>query len=215
MQGAKPLTILLADDHPVVREGLAALIDRRPDMKVVAETANGRAAVEQFLALDPDVALLDLRMPVMSGLDAVHAIISKAPAARLVILTTYEGEEDIYRALRAGAKGYVLKDAPLEEIVNCLHEVAKGRTWIPPQVAAKLAKRVADRDLTPRELEVLCAMAAGKSNKEIGAALDISEATVKVHVTHVMEKLKVHGRTEAIRVAAERGIVHMNSTAAA
>ena len=210
----KPLSILLADDHPVVREGLAALINRRPDMKVVAETDNGRNAVEQFFEHRPDVALLDLRMPVMGGLDAVVAIINKAPAARLVILTTYEGEEDIYRALRAGAKGYVLKDVPVEELMECLRAVAEGRTWIPPKVAAQLAKRVASRDLTPRELEVLRTVTAGKSNKEIGVALNISEATVKVHVTHILEKLKVGGRTEAIRVSVEHGIVHLDSTAA-
>jgi DNA-binding NarL/FixJ family response regulator len=201
------MTILVADDHPMVREGLITIISRQPDMRVVAEATNGREAVEQFMTLRPDVALVDLRMPMMGGIDVVMSIYERVPAARLVVVTTYQTEEDIYRALQAGARGYVLKDAPLEDIVECIHAVGSGKTWIPPAVGAKLAMRVTDRALTARESEVIRALAKGKSNKEIGVALNISEGTVKVHVTHMLEKLKVTGRTEAIAAAVKRGLV--------
>lgn len=206
----KAFTILVADNHPVVREGLVALINRQPDMRVIAEASDGRQAVEAFFAQRPDVALLDLRMPVMDGIDAVISICEKDPQACIVIVTSYQDEEDVYRALRAGAQGYILKDATVDQLVECIYEVGDGKTWIPPQVGAKLAKRVADRELTRRETEVLHAVAAGKSNKEIGCAFDISEATVKVHMTHILEKLKVAGRTEAINVAVRRGLVRID-----
>ncbi len=211
----EPCTLMVADDHPVVREGLVAMIERQSDMRVVAQASNGREAVDQFMARRPDVGILDLRMPGMSGVDAVIAICERDPAARLIILTTYQGQEDIYRALRAGALGYLLKDAPAEELVESIRAVSSGRTWIPPAVGAKLAQRVTDRQLTAREIEVLQILAVGKSNKEIGVAFNISEATVKVHITHILEKLKVNGRTEAIHVAVRRGLVNMDSTAAA
>ncbi|MGC2552433.1 MAG: response regulator transcription factor, partial [Candidatus Sulfotelmatobacter sp.] len=207
--------LMVADDHPVVREGLIAMIERQPNMRVVAQASNGQEAVDQFLARRPDVGLLDLRMPGMNGVDAVVAICEREPAARLIILTTYQGQEEIYRALRAGALGYLLKDAPAEELVESIHAVSAGRTWIPPAVGAKLAQRVTDRQLTAREMEVLGKLAVGKSNKEIGVVFNISEATVKVHVTHILEKLKVTGRTEAINVAVRRGLVNMDSTTAA
>jgi DNA-binding NarL/FixJ family response regulator len=208
-------TVLIADDHPVVREGLATLINRRSDMRVVAEAANGREAVEKFLAHSPDIALLELRLPIMDGVEVVMSICEKMPAARLVIFTTCKGEEDVYRAVKAGAFGYLLKDTPLNEVVDCIRAVARGTRWIPPGVAAMLGKRVADRALTARELEVIRALTSGKSNKEIGTLLDISEATVKVHITHILEKLKVTGRTEAINVAMRRGLVHMDPLAVA
>jgi DNA-binding NarL/FixJ family response regulator len=208
-------TVLIADDHPVVREGLATLINRSSDMRVVAEAANGREAVEKFLAHSPDIALLELRLPIMDGVEVVMSICEKMPAARLVIFTTYKGEEDIYRAVKAGAFGYLLKDTPLNEVIECIRAVARGTRWIPPGVAAMLGKRVADRALTARELEVIRALTSGKSNKEIGTLLDISEATVKVHITHILEKLKVTGRTEAINVAMRRGLVHMDPLAVA
>ena len=206
-------TVLIADDHPVVREGLATLINRRSDMRVVAEAADGREAVEKFLAHSPDIALLELRLPIMDGVEVVMSICEKMTAARLVIFTTCKGEEDIYRAVKAGAFGYVLKDTPLNEVVECIRAVARGTRWIPPGVAAMLGKRVADRALTARELEVIRALTSGKSNKEIGTLLDISEATVKVHITHILEKLKVTGRTEAINVAMRRGLVHIDPLA--
>jgi two-component system, NarL family, response regulator len=208
-------TVLIADDHPVVREGLATLINRRSDMRVVAEAADGREAVEKFLAHSPDIALLELRLPIMDGVEVVMSICEKMPAARLVIFTTCKGEEDIYRAVKAGAFGYLLKETPLNEVVECIRAVARGTRWIPPGVAAMLGKRVADRALTARELEVIRALTSGKSNKEIGTLLDISEATVKVHITHILEKLKVTGRTEAINVAMRRGLVHMDPLAVA
>jgi two-component system NarL family response regulator len=208
-------TVLIADDHPVVREGLATLINRRSDMRVVAEAANGREAVEKFLAHSPDIVLLELRLPIMDGVEVVMSICEKMPAARLVIFTTCKGEEDIYRAVKAGAFGYLLKETPLNEVIECIRAVARGTRWIPPGVAAMLGKRVADRALTARELEVIRALTSGKSNKEIGTLLDISEATVKVHITHILEKLKVTGRTEAINVAMRRGLVHIDPLAVA
>jgi two-component system NarL family response regulator len=215
MSRCERITVLVADDHPVVREGLTALINRRPDMQVIAEAGNGREAVEQFFAQHPDVALLDLRMPVMDGVEALIAIRGKAPAARLAIVSTFQNEQDIYRAVQAGAQGYVLKDTPTEDLVQCIRTVGNGGTWIPPVVAAKLAKRLATQQLTARELEVLRKVARGRSNKEIGTTLCISEATVKVHVTHILEKLKVAGRTEAIGVAVNQGLVDLGGAAAA
>jgi two-component system NarL family response regulator len=205
---------LVADDHPVVREGLIALINRHSDMQVVSEASNGREAVDRFFAEGPDIALIDLRMPVLDGVQTVISICERDPLARLVIVTTFQSEEDIYRALRAGAQGYVLKDSTADELVDCIHAVMAGRTWIPPGVGAKLAKRVSDQELTAREMDVLSALVVGKSNKEIGVTFNISEATVKVHVTHILEKLKAGGRTEAIGVALKRGLVRMDGAAA-
>jgi len=215
MRKSKLLSILVADDHPIVREGLTVLIDRCPEMHVVAQASNGQEAVEQFLALRPDIALLDLRMPLMDGVEAVLAIREKSQSARIIVLTTYQSEEDVYRALQAGAQGYVLKDVAVDELIECIRAVGAGKTWIPPGVGARLAKRVAHRQLTPREMEVLRIMATGKSNKEIGVLFNISEATVKVHVTHILEKLKASGRTEAISLALRRGLVHVDSNPAA
>jgi two-component system NarL family response regulator len=210
-----PFTVLLADDHPLVREGLAVLINRQSDMRVIGEARNGQEAVEKFFALRPDIVLLDLRMPAMDGIETVTTIVHRYPTARIVILTSYQSEEDVYRALRAGARGYVVKDSPVPEVLECIRAVRGGGTWIPAGVAAKLARRVGERELTARETEVLHAITRGKSNKEIGSELNISEATVKVHVTHILEKLKASGRTEAIRLAVERGLVHMDSNTAA
>ncbi|MEA2257695.1 MAG: hypothetical protein QOH35_679 [Acidobacteriaceae bacterium] len=208
-------TVLIADDLPIVREGLARLINSRSDMQVVAEAANGREAVDKFITYSPDIALLELRLPLMDGVEAVISICERVPSARLVIFTTCQGEEDIYRAMRAGAYGYLPKDASLAELVECIRAVAEGKRWIPLAVAARLGKRIAAKALTLRELEVMRELSSGKSNKEIGAVLDISEATVKVHMTHILEKLKVTGRTEAINAAMRRGLVHMDPLAVA
>jgi two-component system NarL family response regulator len=213
MTTGQPLTILVADDHPVVREGLVSLINRRSDMRVVAEAANGREALEKFLSESPDIGLIDVRMPVMEGIETVLAIREKQPDARLVVLSSYETEEDVYRAIQAGAQGYLLKTATRDELVECIQSVCRGRTWIPTNVGSKLAKRVNDPNLTQREMDVLRAVVAGKSNKEIGVKLDISEATVKVHITHILEKLNVTGRTEAINVAVKRGLVRLEGGA--
>ena len=210
-----PYRILVADEHPIVRQGLAALINRRSDMIVIAEVSSGQDAVDQFVAQSPDLAILELELPLMDGIETVKSICAKDPAARLVVFTTCVGEEDIYRALRAGAFGYLLKSTSLSELIECILAVAQGKRWIPPSVAAQLGKRVQDRGLTPREMQVMCALTTGMCNKEIGSALDISESTVKVHVTHILEKLKVTGRTEAINVALKRGLVHMDHTDAA
>jgi DNA-binding NarL/FixJ family response regulator len=213
MTKLEPMRLLVADDHPAVREGLISLINRQSDMRVVAEAASGTEAVEKFLAVRPDIGILDLRMPDMDGVDAVAAICEREPKARLVVLTSYGTEEDIYRVLRAGAQGYLMKTASREELIECLHAVGSGKSWIPPQVGAKLARRVNDPQLTKREMDVLRAVVAGKSNKEIGVAYNISEGTVKVHMTHILEKLKVTGRTEAINVAAQRGLVRIEDNA--
>jgi two-component system, NarL family, response regulator len=207
----QPYRILIADEHPIVREGLAALINRRSDMIVIGEASSGREAVDKFVAQSPDLVLLELKLPLMDGIETVKSICAKNPAARLVVFTTHVGEEDIYLTLRAGAFGYLLKSTSLAELIECILAVAQGKRWIPPSVAAQLGKRVQNRGLTSRETQVMRALATGKSNKEIGSALDISESTVKVHVTHILEKLNVTGRTEAINVALKRGLVHMDA----
>jgi len=200
---------VVADDHPVVREGLGALVNSQRDMKVVGEASNGREAVEQFFRHRPDVLLLDLRMPEMDAIEAIEAILEKAPEARIIVLSTYNGDEDIYRALKAGAKAYLLKDSPREQLLESIRSVHAGRLSIPPSVAARLAARLHNPDLTDREVEIVRLMLAGKSNKEIGASLNITEGTVKVHVRHLLRKLGASGRAEAIRIALDRGIVHL------
>ena len=209
MSRLEPIRILIADDHPVVREGLTALINRRPDMTVVAAAGTGRETVELYARFRPNIALVDLRMPDMDGVDAIVAIAEHFPDARIVVLTTFDGDEDIYRGLRAGAKAYLLKDAPREELIDCIRAVHAGKTHIPPAIAAKLAERVRSSALTARELDVLRLMVAGKSNKEIAAALFVTEGTIKVHVNNILGKLDANGRTEAVITAIRRGIVRL------
>ncbi|PYV01688.1 MAG: DNA-binding response regulator [Acidobacteria bacterium] len=209
-EGSQQIAVLIADDHPVVREGLVALINRQEDMQIVAEACNWLEAVEKFCSRQPDVGMMDLRMPGMDAVDAISAIREHAPEARIILLTTYDNEEDIYQGLQAGAKGYLLKDTTREELVQCIRAVNNGGTWIPPAVAAKLASRVGAVDLTDRELEVLRLMVTGKSNKEIGAALNVTEGTVKVHVSHILQKLRASGRTEAISLALKRGVARLD-----
>jgi two-component system NarL family response regulator len=209
MKKTNRVTILIADDHPVVREGLVALINRRPDMVVVAEVSNGRDAVEQFLRHRPDVALLDLRMPEMDGVEAIAAIRQKIPTARLIVLTTFDEDEDIYRGLRAGAKAYLLKDAPRDELLKCIRAVHEGQTVIPPSIAAKLADRLTTSGLTRREIQVLQFVADGNGNKEIAVALSISEGTVKTHVSSILAKLDAADRTQAVTIALRRGILRL------
>ncbi len=203
------IRVLLADDHPVVREGLRALISRRSDMTVIAEASDGREAVKLFIGRRPDVALIDLRMPVMDGVDAIKAIRQRFPDARIIVLTTFDGDEDIYRALRAGAKAYLLKDVAREELLESVRRVCRGETYLPSGVAAKLAERVAAPQLTARELDVLRLIGAGKSNKEIGSTLLVTEGTVKAHVNSILQKLSVHGRTEAVAFAIKHGIIRL------
>jgi len=209
MDSTTPLRILIADDHPVVREGLAAIFNNRDDMIVVAQACNGREAVEQYLKHSPDVTLMDLRMPEMNGLEAIVAIKQRDPGARLIVLTTFDSDEDIYRALQAGVKAYFLKDAPREELVACIRSVHGGQTVIPLAIAAKLAEHLTVDELTSRELEVLRAVAEGKSNKEIASALGITEGTIKSHMNAILRKLDVSDRTQAVVSALKHGLLRL------
>ena len=205
----KPIRIVIADDHHLVRQGFRAMLERLPSMQVVAEASTGQEAVEQYARHQPDILLLDLRLPDMCGVDVIRAVREKFLIARIIVLTTYDGDDEIYQSLQAGAKAYLLKDVTLEELADCIEKVHRGQTCVPPPVAAKLAERTASPELTERELEVLRRMVAGRSNKEIAADLDITEGTVKTHVNHVLDKLGVHDRTQAVVTALKRGIVRM------
>jgi two-component system, NarL family, response regulator len=202
--------ILLVDDHSLLRTGVANIINQEPDLEVVAEAANGRDGIEAFLVHRPDVVLMDLRMPGMEGVEAVQQIRAVDPQARVVVLTTYDADEDIARALQAGAKAYILKDIAADALVTCIRDVLAGKTYLAPAAAAKLAERVTQVQLTPRELAALQLMANGSSNKEIAVALKISERTVKSHLAHLFDKLQVTSRTEAVRVATRRGLVRFD-----
>lgn len=201
--------ILIADDHPVVREGVAALLEREPDLTVIAQASNGKEAVELFRIHQPDIGLIDLRMPQMGGVEAIIAILAEEPDACLVVLTTYDSDEDIYRGLRAGAKGYLLKDAPREQLLECIRSVHQGQSYIPSEVGAKLVERMNSPQLSERERDVLCLMALGKSNQEIGTDLGITLGTVKSHVNKLLHKLQVTDRTQAVLMALKRGIANL------
>jgi DNA-binding NarL/FixJ family response regulator len=203
------IRILIVDDHPVVRFGLAAIIKGQPGMSVAAEAATGKEAVELFFRHKPDITLMDLRLPGMSGLDAIRRILSAGPSAKIIVLTTYEGDEDIHQALDAGAKGYLLKDAPHSNLVKAIQQVYAGGRFIPPGVAEALAARTPSSDLTPRERQILSLIVKGLSNKGIAEALGISEGTVKTHVIAILGRLGVEGRTQAAVVALQRGIIHL------
>ncbi|MDS4042880.1 MAG: response regulator transcription factor [Candidatus Competibacter sp.] len=203
------IQVLIADDHVTVREGLAAIIGRQPDMQVVGEAANGREAVDLWVRHRPDVTLLDLRMPLLDGVGATDAIRQQDASARIVVLTTFDTDNEIARAIKSGAKGYLLKDAQREELLECIRKVYGGETCIAPALVAKLAAGISSEALTGRELDVLTLLARGKSNKEIGANLYISETTVKSHLRSIFAKLNVLSRTEAITVASRRGLVRL------
>ena len=206
---ADTIRILIVDDHHIVRQGLAALLKTVAGFDVVAEASDGEQAVELYRQCRPDVTLMDLRLPKLNGVDAITRIRGDFPGARIIVLTTFDGDEDIYRALQAGAKGYLLKGMDLAELSEAIRTVHAGRTRIPPRVAEKLAERMSGATLTARELEVLKLIVAGKSNKDIGTALFISEATVKTHVNSLLSKLGVEDRTQAATTALQRGIVHL------
>ena len=201
------IRVLIAEDHTVVRDGLAAIINQENDMRIVAECGDGRLAVDLWRQQRPDVTLMDLRMPQLDGVQAIYEIRAIDPNARIIVLTTFDGDEDIYRGMRAGAKSYLLKDVRREELFQCIREVHAGRTFLPPAVAAKLAERLAGDELSLRELDVLRLLAQGKPNKIIGADLAITEVTVKSHVQSVFRKLNVLSRTEALAVATRRGLL--------
>jgi DNA-binding NarL/FixJ family response regulator len=203
-------SVLLVDDHALLRTGVANIINQEPDLWVIAEAGNGVEAIDAYERYLPDVTLLDLRMPVMEGVEAVRRIRERHPAARVIVLTTYDTDEEISRALKAGAKAYVLKDISADDLVNCIRDVLAGKTYIAPAAAAKLAEGVTRVRLTPREMSTLKLLADGKANKEIATALDISERTVKTHLGHLFEKLGVTSRTEAVKVATRRGLVRLD-----
>jgi DNA-binding NarL/FixJ family response regulator len=207
---ADTIRILIVDDHHIVRQGLAALLKTVAGFEVVGEAQDGEQAVELHRKHRPDVTLMDLRLPKMNGVEAITKIRQEFAAARIVVLTTFDGDEDIYRALQAGAKGYLLKGMDLAEISEAIRTVHAGRTRIPPRVAEKLAERMSGATLTAREMEVLRLIVAGKSNKDIGNALFISEATVKTHVNSLLSKMGVEDRTQAATTALQRGLVHLD-----
>ncbi len=206
---AVPARVLIVDDHALLRTGVANIIDHEADLQVVAEAANGADGVAAFAQHRPDVTLLDLRMPVMEGVEAVRRIRELDPQAKVIVLTTYDTDEDIARALKAGAKAYILKDIASDALVACIRAVLDGKTYLAPAAAAKLAERVTRIQLTPRELATLRSMAQGRSNKEVAQELGISERTVKTHLGHLFQKLGVASRTEAVKVATHRGLVRM------
>jgi DNA-binding NarL/FixJ family response regulator len=205
------IRLMVIEDHHVVRQGLVALLNTVPDMSVVAEGADGKQAIDLFRQHEPDVTLMDLRMPNMSGVDAVVQIRQDYPAARIIVLTTFDGDEDIYRALQAGARAYLLKGMFGDELMDAIRAVHAGKSRIPAAVAERLANRMGGPGLTPRELDVLRLIVSGNSNKEIGEQLRISEATVKTHINNILSKLGVTDRTQATTTALQRGIVHLDS----
>ena len=201
------IRLLVADDHVTVLEGLVAIIGRQPDMQVVAAASNGRKAVDLWLTNRPDVTLLDLRMPILDGVGAIQEIRRREFSARVIVLTTFDTDADLFKAIKAGAKGYLLKDAPREELLTCIRRVHSGETVIPPTLVTKLTASLTAEPVTDRELEVLAQLARGGSNKEISAILNISESTVKSHLRSIFTKLNVLSRTEAIATASRQGLV--------
>ena len=209
MKETGKIRVLCVDDHPVVRDGIAAIINLQPDMVLAGAAATGGEALERFFELRPDVVLVDLQLPVMSGFDLIKKIKDKSPNARIIVLSSHEGDVDIQRALEAGAQGYVAKGIVRGELLETIRSVHTGKRRLPAAVAQKLAEHMADEPISPRELEVLSLMAAGKRNKEIAGELSIAEDTVKMHVRNILSKLQVNDRTEAVTSALRRGIIHL------
>lgn len=206
---SEPIKVLVVDDHSIVRKGLVALLNSIEGLSVVAEASDGEQAIVAHRTHKPDVTLMDLRLPKLGGADAIAAIRKEQPAARVIVLTTFDGDEDIFRALQAGAKGYLLKGMDAAELTEAIRAVYAGRSKIPAPIAEKLAERMGGPELTTRELEVLKRIVAGRSNKEIGGDLHISEATVKTHINSILSKLGVNDRTQAATSALQRGIVYL------
>ncbi len=203
------IRVLTVDDHPLLREGISTLINNQPDMCVVGEASTGTEALERFRELRPDVTLMDVRLPDKSGIDAMVAIRGEFPDARVIMLTTSEGDVEIQRALGTGARGYILKSMPPKDVIEAIRIVHAGKKRIPPAIAAHLAEHYADEDLTAREIEVLQQISGGNRNRDIADRLFISEETVKVHIKHIMEKLGASDRTQAVAIALKRGIIHL------
>jgi len=204
---AEKIRIMLVEDHQVVRQGLAALLSTMDDLAIVGSVGDGLEAIETFRKVKPDITLIDLQLPKLGGADTIRQIRTEFPQARFIVLTTFDGDEDIYRALQAGARAYLLKGMPLDELLTTIHAVHNGKLHIPSAVAEKLAERLSGQELTPRELSVLERIVAGRANKEISADLSISEATVKTHINSMLGKLGVADRTHAATVAIQRGLV--------
>ena len=209
MSQSTTIRVLIVDDHSIVRQGLGTIINRDPEMTAIAQAEDGQQAIVLFREHQPDVTLMDLRMPKMGGVEAISAICTEFKSARIIVLTTYDSDEDIYRGLQAGAQGYLLKDAKPNELLDAIRTINRGQKYIPPDVGAKLAQRLSNPELSDRELAVLRLMAQGMSNLDIAAALSIGESTVKSHVNRILSKLGVSDRTQAVIVAVRRGIVSL------
>jgi len=203
------IRVFSVDDHPLLREGIATLVNHQPDMLLVGEASNGREAIQNFRDHQPHVTLMDLRLPDMSGIDTMIAIRNEFPDARIIMLTTFEGDVEIQRSLAAGARGYMLKSMPPKELVEVIRLVHAGKKRIPPEIASQLAEHFSDESLTTREVEVLEQIASGNRNRDIAEHLFISEDTVKVHVKHIMEKLGASDRTQAVAIGIRRGIIQL------
>jgi DNA-binding NarL/FixJ family response regulator len=210
MATAPPIRILTVDDHPLIRAGLAAFLKTESDIEVIAEAGNGEEGIERYRELRPDIVLMDLSMPLMDGLAATRAILDEFPDARIIVLTTYGGDEDIHRALEAGARGYLVKDMLVDEVMDVVRAVHQGRRGIPHAVAAKLAEHTPRIPLTPRETEVLSLVAKGLSNGEVAGRIGRTEGTVKVHLKNILQKLGVDDRTEAVTTALRRGFIRLD-----
>jgi len=206
---ATSIRVLSIDDHPLVQEGVGTIINGQADMSVVGTASNGKEGIEAFRALSPDVTLMDLRLPDLGGLDVMIAIRSEFPDARVIVLTTFDGDMDVQRALKAGARGYLLKSMPSRQMVDMIRRVHAGKKCVPPEIAAYLAEHLGDETLSRREMEILQEVAAGHRNRDIAARLFIAEETVKVHVKHIRDKLGASDRTQAVTIAARRGIIRL------
>lgn len=209
MTNQQNIRVLSVDDHPLMHEGIAALINNQDDMSLVAEASNGRESLEKFREFQPDVTLMDLRLPDMSGIDAMIDILAEFPEAKIIILTMFEGDVEVKRALKAGARGYLLKTMSPKELVRIIRRINAGKKHIPAEIAANLAEHLGDETLTAREIEVLKHLSGGNRNRDIAEKLFISEETVKVHIKHIMEKLNASDRTQAVSIAVKRGIIQL------